>query len=320
MWRNLEVKNFKSIKHLKLECKKINIFIGKPNTGKSNILESVGIFSLSFGGLEEFIRFENLSNLFYDNEITEKIVINFDNLRCEIEYQNGKFIGRGGDIDNKIFSFSFSGEYTGTISRGYSGISPFKFYRFEPLKEFWRRETDFLLPPWGENLLQILLSNKSLRKLISGILGEFGLRIVLKPQEAKMEVQKEIEDVIISYPYFIISDTLQRIIFHLVAIESNTNSVLIFEEPESHAFPYYTKFLAERVALDRNNQYFISTHNPFFLLSVLEKARVEDVGIFVTYYEDHKTKVKSLNEEEIAQILDLDTSVFFNLDKFIERE
>ena len=47
MIKNLEIENFKSIKHLKLDCKPINVFIGEPNTGKSNILETLGV--LSFG-------------------------------------------------------------------------------------------------------------------------------------------------------------------------------------------------------------------------------------------------------------------------------
>ena len=38
MIRTLEIKNFKSIKELRLDCRRINIFIGEPNTGKSNIL------------------------------------------------------------------------------------------------------------------------------------------------------------------------------------------------------------------------------------------------------------------------------------------
>jgi len=37
--RNLEIQNFKSIKYLQLDCKQVNIFIGEPNVGKSNILE-----------------------------------------------------------------------------------------------------------------------------------------------------------------------------------------------------------------------------------------------------------------------------------------
>ena len=44
MYKNLEIKNFKSIKELKLNTKKVNLLIGKPNVGKSNILEALGLF------------------------------------------------------------------------------------------------------------------------------------------------------------------------------------------------------------------------------------------------------------------------------------
>jgi AAA15 family ATPase/GTPase len=155
---------------------------------------------------------------------------------------------------------------------------------------------------------------------VADIFSEFGLRFVLKPQESKIEVQKEVEDVIISYPYSLVSDTLQRVVFHLAAVETNKDSVIIFEEPEAHAFPYYTKFLAERIALDKTNQYFIATHNPYILLSVLEKTPKNDIGIFITYYEDHQTKVKPITDDEMSAMLDFDSSVFFNLDKFVEQK
>ena len=32
----VEIKNFKSIKDLRLDCKRVNVFIGKPNVGKLN--------------------------------------------------------------------------------------------------------------------------------------------------------------------------------------------------------------------------------------------------------------------------------------------
>ena len=38
----VDIKNFKSIKDLHLDCKRVNVFIGKPNVGKSNILEGWG--------------------------------------------------------------------------------------------------------------------------------------------------------------------------------------------------------------------------------------------------------------------------------------
>ena len=134
--------------------------------------------------------------------------------------------------------------------------------------------SDFLHPPDGDNLFAMLFAYKELRGLVKAIFDKFGLRVIFKPHEKRIEVGMEPkEDVVISFPYFLVSDTLQRIVFHLTAIHSNKNSILAFEEPEAHAFPHYTKYLAERVALDKNeNQYFISTHNPYFLLSILEKT------------------------------------------------
>lgn len=318
MIKELEVKNFKSLKNLKLDCKRVNLFIGKPNTGKSNILESVGVFSFPYGNLSDFVRFENMINLFYDGNLEEKIEIANDIYNFEMKFENGKFKGECVDRNKRASLFDFDYCYAGTGSAGKSGVSPFKFYRFAIMKEFARPESTFLLPPRGDNLLSILQTNKSLRKLVADIFIEYGLRIVLKPQENKIEVQKEIEDVIISYPYSLVSDTLQRVVFHLVAIETNKDSIVIFEEPEAHAFPFYTKFLAEKIALNKNNQYFITTHNPYFLLSVIEKAPKDDIGIFITYFKDYQTKVRPISKGEMSQILDLDASIFFNLDQFLE--
>ncbi len=317
MIENLAVRNFKSLKDFDIKCKKINIFIGKPNAGKSNILESLGIFSTSFGKLEDFVRLENMTNLFYDLDVSEKISITADNLHCEIKFENGRFIGTMNGKQPNDFRFHFDYDYKANGNSGHGGISPIKFYKFGVLDYFLKHESNFLLPPKGENLLAILLTNKELKKVLSNIMNDFNLKIVFKPLEFKIEVQKEIEDIIISYPYSIISDTLQRIIFYLAAIETNKMSVIIFEEPGVHTFPFYTKFLAERISRDETNQYFISTHNPYFLLSILEKTSVNKIGIFVTYIEKHQTKVKLLTEKELEEVLDLDASIFLNLDKFL---
>jgi AAA15 family ATPase/GTPase len=45
----LEIKNFKSIRDLTLTgFRRINLFIGRPNVGKSNLLEALGIFSVEY--------------------------------------------------------------------------------------------------------------------------------------------------------------------------------------------------------------------------------------------------------------------------------
>jgi len=317
MIRTLKIQNFKSIKDLELECKRVNIFIGKPNVGKSNILEAIGI--LSFGGyggsLRDFVRFENIGNLFYDNDVNESIEISADSNKFKMQFDGSVFIGRYGDLGEVRFEYK-GRQIGGTIP--IEDLKPFKFYRFRKLHEFYSRNLEFLLPPDGKNLLTVLLTHKELKSTIADIFKSYGLRIVLKPQENKIEVVKLFEDILISYPYSIVSDTLQRTVFYLVAIESNRDSILSFEEPEAHAFPYYTKFLAERIALDESNQYFISTHNPYFLLSILEKTPLKDINVFVVYFDDYQTKAKLLSRAELEEIMSLEADVFFNIDKFVE--
>jgi hypothetical protein len=321
----LEVKNFKSIKDLKLNCKRINIFIGEPNTGKSNILETLGIFSYGCYGqrgsvsFHDFARFEMISNLFYDGDLDNNVEIKFDHKILEIKFEKERF--KGECIENGKRTFSFDYDYVGAggISCPLDYSSPFKFYRFTTKKDFPVKESSFLLPPSGGNLLAILLAHKELKSLASQIFSPFGFKLVFKPQENKIEVLKQYGDIFISYPYSLASDTLQRLVFYLAAIDSNKNSFLAFEEPESHAFPYYTKYLAEVIALDKNNnQYFISTHNPYFLLSILEKSPKDSVAVFLTYFEDYQTRAKPLSEKEVEEILGMGIDVFFNIEKFLQ--
>jgi AAA15 family ATPase/GTPase len=173
------------------------------------------------------------------------------------------------------------------------------------------------LPPYGDNLLSLLMANRELRSVVSQPFSAMGLRLGIRPQEGKLEVIKSVDDVIISYPYSLTSETLQRLTFYMAAILSNKDSILIFEEPESHAFPYYTKYLAEVIALDQqNNQYFISTHNPYFLLPLLEKSPKDEISINIVYYEDYETKVKTLTYNDMEELAEID--VFSNLERYLE--
>ena len=336
--KEFQIKNFKSLKNVYLSCKKINLFIGEPNTGKSNLLEVFGLLSFCAYkgnyGLKNFVRFERMSNLFFDENIEESIVlIDLSNyIGFEIFIKNMYFKGEikklapdsfATEGEEQIFELDFSGtgKYFPFSDYSKNYFQQIKFYRFKKQNTFTAKQSNFLLPPYGDNLLAVLMSNKELKNTISQLLKRFNYRLMFKPQEDKIEIVKQYDDILISIPYFLISDTFQRLIFYLSAILSNKDSILVLEEPESHTFPYYTKFLAECIALDeRNNQFFISTHNPYFLLSVLEKAKKEDVGIFVVYLKNFETKVKMLTEEEIEECLSEGIDFFFNLDRFIEED
>jgi hypothetical protein len=138
---------------------------------------------------------------------------------------------------------------------------------------------------------------------------------MLKPNESDINFSKMVDDEIYSYPFSSISETLQRIIFYNIAIKSNVNSVLLFDEPESNTFPFYTKFLGEQIASDNSNQYFITTHNPYLLLSLIEKTPTKQLNVGLVKMNDFKTEVTILNEDQLSQVLDLNSDIFFNFDQ-----
>ena len=323
MINTLRISRFKSIKELSLNCKRFNIFIGEPNTGKSNILESLGMFSFlaysEFGyAAKQAARFERTSNLFYDEVLEEPLRIQCDAALLTLGYTSGRFSGEWREADGRV---RFGGDYNdlGVQSRGggLGSLLQFKFYRFVVRETFPRLESEFLIPPSGSNLLSLLLSQRELRSVVNQPFLDRGLRLSFRPQENKIEVAKQVDDVIISYPYSLTSETFQRLTFHIAAILSNRDSVLVFEEPESHSFPYHTKYLAEQIALDENNnQYFIATHNPYFLLPLLEKSSTDEVAVFIVYYEDYETKVKELAPEALTELAEID--IFSNLERYLE--
>jgi len=325
MITNLSIANFKSIRQLDVECKKINLFIGEPNTGKSNILEALGL--LSWCGrngqpLADYVRFELMQDLFYDglvadNEINITISLSSGQPTAELHV---RFMDDNFEFRNELSSERFRVvRHPGDVTGG-GGAHPrtgdVKFYRFKDLAKYDSSEPGSLRPPNGANLFSAVFGSKTLREIVAEFFRKYGLKVIMKPQERVFEIQKQTDDLVFSLPYGLQSDTLRRIIFYTVAIASNKDSVLVFEEPESNAFPYYTKYLGERIALDETNQFFIAMHNPYLLSAVIEKGRKEDVQVFIAYFKDYQTKVKPLTPDEVVELMEADP--FFNLDRFIE--
>jgi AAA15 family ATPase/GTPase len=310
MITTFDIKGFKSIKDIHLDCKRINLFIGEPNTGKSNILEALGFLSFCArgGDLHDYVRFETVQHLFYDEIVDDDSWM----LKC------------AGDVsveiaaryaDNKYrFGFLSTGQYinlepAGRFSEGthQSDLDSIRFYRIKSFEKMDEQDLGGLRPPDGRNLVAQVHSSKELRRVVADYFEASGWLLVIKPHERKFELQKQQDGVAIGLPFHLTSDTLQRMVFYTVAIESNKNSVLVFEEPEAHAFPYFTKHLGERIALDENkNQYFIATHNPYLLTAIWEKSAPGDVAVFATYYRDYETRVKPLTSEDMAWLFEAD--------------
>jgi AAA15 family ATPase/GTPase len=319
MIKNLSIRNFKSIKKLDFKAKRVNVFIGEPNTGKSNILEALGMFSLvhNYKTGEVPIRYQKVDNLFYDNEtsVDNELQVKADNYSYRLNYDKVVIAVEEDGVEREMLAFDLERK------SGSSALLnvPIKFYQFKVLENY-REYGDSLNPPYGSNLFNVLMNNKPLKSMVSALLKEKGYRLGLRVKDKEIEVIKEIEEVIYTYPYHSLSDPLQRIIFYWAAIETNKDSTILLEEPESHMSPFYIRDIAERIARDTNNQYLLVTHNPYFLVPLIEKTKLSDLNVFVTYLEDYQTKLKRLTRDDISELTDMDTDVFFNLDKFFAVE
>jgi AAA15 family ATPase/GTPase len=240
----VEIKNFKSIKDLRLDCKRVNIFIGKPNVGKSNILEALGMLGAElYEGkfMEGAVRYKDIRHLFYQNDLNRGIYIqtnrcqsifekeyastdnfnyHFDKIPFEID-QNGFIIssenkatfGRYGSIKGWVYKTGKSGDFIFTKKYDFKNISEFKnYYR------------DFLKPD-GQNFFEILDRRVDLKNEFGKIFLEQGLDLVLGQEEQLFEIQRKDGFYVYKYGYYTIADTLRRFMFYIAAIESNTNSV-----------------------------------------------------------------------------------------------
>lgn len=327
MIKSLHIQNFKSIKDLKLDCARVNIFIGEPNTGKSNILESVGVFSISGAGdISKLIRINKNFDIFYNDNTDNKILIrlllkNETEIEFCFNYEKGLVKAECEDVKKRLVHFGFAMEpdvkYVGNLLIDSQSI-PVRFYKFSTLKKFSGYERDCLKPPFGENLPQIILQYKELKEFISSLFRKVGYKVEIDKHENLMKIYRE-GHITESIPYFLTSDTLQRMVFYNAAIISNKDATLLFEEPESHMFPFYNEQLALMIA-DNSNQFFIATHNPYFLNMLINKTKAEDLRVFKVTYKDYQTFAKPIGKKILQNFVINDNDILLNIDRLGEDE
>ena len=329
---HISISNFKSIRNLTLDgLDRVNLFIGRPNVGKSNILEAFGVFSLPYlkynsgKKLTAFIRADYLNELFFegntDNQITIKNNLGEFCLSYELKKDKNDFLST---IETKLkvkdvnATVLFEKDLTVSINGNDIDRNPFKYYNFNTNQKPKKSSLSNLLPPFGTNLMGIVENIPSLKRDIIQMFQEYNLNLVFDRASQELKVMKEQKGKeIFLIPYSSIADTLQRVIFYKTAILSNKNSVLIFEDPEAHAFPPYIVHITREIIEAKSNQFIISTHSPYILDYFLENA-LDELSIFMVDYKEGETVANKLSNEDKQDILRYGIDLFTNYETFIK--
>jgi AAA15 family ATPase/GTPase len=314
------------------DCRRINLFIGYPNVGKSNILEALGLFSLTyvippFESIKQLVRVENIQELFC-NSIGQfchiktnlgeiKLISDYKSLTVEIL---DNLIKAKGNIEFNADLLAQKFDET-IIETGFSDkIKRYVFRTTEINKTALNKIS--LNIPYGENILNVLSYNedvKEVKQWMKQEFAKFGLEYVLDKSSNSIKIQRRlIDDEVFQLPYSSIADTLQRVIFYKTAIASNKNSVLLFEEPEAHAFPPYIRIITQDIIQSKNNQFFIATHSPIILNDFIEYDDIrKELAIYLIDYKNEQTIAKRLSEKEIDEVYNYGEDLFFNIEKFL---
>lgn len=324
MIHKLSIRNFKSIRELDLDCRRVNVFIGEPNAGKTNILEALALRSSGcLANFREVLRISSITDLNLDLDLDNRIRVTLNDSPLFFKLEPEEIVavfeqpdGGGHQAYRLTKQLEVLPDTVGLNDPRFS--ESISYYLFKPLEEFKGDGLRTLAAPFGDNLFSLLYSNKSARQTAAGFFHNTGFKLNIDMSEKQLKIAKTNEEFLISLPYHSCSETLRRMIFYSLAMETNNQQILVFDEPEAHSFPPYTKTLAERIALDgRGNQFFLTTHSPYMLDSLLSKTPASDLNVILCRMENFETKAYPMNQDQIDQIKEWSMDAFFNFDRLL---
>jgi len=323
--KDIKITNFKSLKNCTIsDCKRINLLIGKPNVGKSNILEALSSFTIPFlrentsKGLNQLIRMESETELFYNGNYHDPARIETELGFVQFSYEKTTGLQIKIETPADLGIYSVDDKLNVKFKRGDSYISNIRKYAFQQNIPQKKSHGRYLVPPFGTNIFNMIEQDEKLKKEVSSLFAEYRLNLVFDraSQTLRIMQSEENQNEIFLVPYNSIADTLQRIIFFKTAVVTNTDCVLLFEEPEAHSFPPYISHVTQEIIHKKDNQYFVATHSPFILNDLLENAR-EELAVYMVNYENHETNLRQLSAKELHDIYQYGVDLFTNSESYI---
>lgn len=323
--KSVSVKNFKSVKSATLsDCRRINVLIGRPNVGKSNILEALALFDVPYmvnasnRSLRNLVRIENTADLFHNGISTSPAEVLADDISLRVSRSANNGLNIDISVNDDVTKYSFSPSLTLSNKKEptvFPGILAYFFPRHFVAES---SNVGFLLPPSGANLMETVANLPELKTSLAQLFHSYGLKMMFDSGSQEIKAMRENGLDMFLVPFSSIADSLQRLIFYKAAIDSNKDKVLCFEEPEAHTFPPYISNIVNDIISDESNQFFITTHSPYVISPMLESAG-DDLAVYVVDMEDNETVIRRLSDSQLQDAYDNGMDMFYNLEAYLAR-
>lgn len=321
--KSVSIKNFKSVKSLVLsQCKRINVLIGRPNVGKSNILEALALFDIPFlvnasnKSLKSLVRIDTTADLFHNglSSAPVEVIAGGYSLAVSRGANNGLTVDL--DCSDNITKYIFSPSLNLSTRKEPAVYPDILAYFFPKHFDAESSNAGFLLPPAGANLMETVAGLPALKSNLAELFHGYGLKMMFDSGSQQIKAMRESGLDMFLIPFKALADSLQRLIFYKAAIESNHNKVICFEEPEAHTFPPYISNVVNNIISSEVNQFFITTHSPYVMSSLLESAGSE-LAVFVVDMENNSTVAHRLSEQQLQEAYDNGMDMFYNIEAYL---
>ena len=323
---DITIRHFKSLDNVRITgCRRYNLFVGRPNVGKSNLIEALSLLSIPFvmrgkeHSLRQLVRAEHIGELFFDGNVHEPILVDcgpmgsatvssIPNDGAEIQLRLG---------EQPACSYALSTEMElSTAARQDTAAPQVLAYKPVPNVSPNIQGSSQLFPPAGPNLMEVVRQLPQLRDEISHLISSYGLKMVFDGVTNELKAMKQKSDEIFLIPFNSLADSLQRLIFYKAAIQSNHGKAICLEEPETHTFPPYIASVMQDVIDADDNQFFISTHSPYVANCLLESVP-DNLAIWFVNMSSGVTTIRQATDDELKEIVRYGVDLFFNMETYL---